>query len=154
MGNQVTSQSVLGGKSRLSVAMAIVFLVTGAVFVFSSRLQNEPDSIRTVRIIVTILWGAVLAGLELWAHGGDKTIVDYWTIGHAMTGVVLGVWGPPGLLVLILTVGWEIIEKAGFSPDEAIPNLLMDIAVALAGWFVVSLIIAATTSLEMPPILW
>lgn len=154
MASDVASQGVLGGKSRLSIAMATVFLVTGAVFVFSSRLQNEPGSITTVRIVVTIIWGAVLAGLELWAHGGDKTLVDYWTIGHAMTGVVLGVWGPPGLLVLILTVGWEIIEKAGFSPDEVIPNLLMDIGVAIAGWFVVSLIIAATTSLEMPPILF
>lgn len=154
MASDVASQSVLGGKSRLSIAMATVFLVTGAVFVFSSRLQNEPDSITTVRIVVTIIWGAVLAGLELWAHGGDKTAVDYWTIGHAMTGVVLGVWGPPGLLVLILTVGWEIIEKAGFSPDEVIPNLLVDIGVAIAGWFIVSLIIAATTSLEMPPILF
>jgi len=154
MDNQVGSQSVFAGKSRLSVALAIVFLVTGAVFVFSSRLQNEPDSIRTVRIVITIIWGAVLAGLELWASGGDKTAFDYWTIGHAMTGVVLGAWGSPGLLVLILTIGWEIVEIAGFSPDEVISNRVIDVVVALAGWLSVAFIIAVTTSLEMPPILW
>lgn len=154
MDDQVTSQNIFAGKSRLSVALAVVFLVVGAVFVFSTRLQNEPDSVGTVRILITIVWGAVLGGLVLWAKGGDTTAVDYWTIGHAMTGVVFGAWGTPGLLVLILTIGWEIVEKAGFSPDEVLSNLVVDVLVALAGWLIVAFIIAATTTLEMPPILW
>src|SRR5882762_2606853 len=110
MDNPVTSQNVFAGKSRLSVALAVVFLVVGAVFVFSTRLQNEPDSVRTVRVLITIVWAAVLGGLVLWAKGGDTTAVDYWTIGHGMAGVVFGAWGIPGLLVLILTIGWEIVE--------------------------------------------
>lgn len=154
MNDHATAQNVFAGKSRLSVALAIVFLVIGAVFVVSTRLKNEPDSVGTFRIIITIIWGAVLGGLVLWAKGGDTTPVDYWTIGHTMTGVVLGAWGIPGILVLILTIGWEIIEKAGFSPDEVVSNLVVDILVAIAGWLVVALIIAATTSLEFPPILW
>ena len=153
MDNQISAQNIFAGKSRLSVALAVIFLVVAAVFVFSTRLQNEPDSVGTFRIVITIIWGAVLAGLVLWAKGGDTTAVDYWTIGHGMTGVVLGAWGTPGLLVLILTVGWEIVEKAGFSPDEVPSNLVVDVLIALFFWFVVAFIIGQATGLGMPPIL-
>ncbi len=153
MNDQATAQNLFAGKSRLSIALAIVFLVTGAAFVVSTRLRNEPASVETIRIVVTIVWGAVLGGLFFWARGGDTTAVDYWTIGHTMTGIVFGVWGTPLVLVLILTIGWEIVEKAGFSPDEVASNLVMDVIVAIAGWAVAALIIAATTTLEFPPLL-
>lgn len=154
MNNQATSQNLFSGKSRLSVALAVVFLVVGAVFVFSTRLRTDLDSVETFRTVITIVWGAVLGGLVLWAKGGDTKFYDYWTIGHGMTGVVFGAWGTPGLLVLILTIGWEIVEKAGFSPDEVFSNLVVDVLIALVLWFATAFILSQATGLEMPPILW
>lgn len=153
MDNQVSAQNIFAGKSRLSVALAIVYLVVGAVFVFSTRLQTDLDSVETFRTVITIVWGAVLGGLVLWAKGGDTTAVDYWTIGHGMTGVVFGAWGTPGLLVLVLTIGWEIVEKAGFSPDEVLSNLVVDVLIALFLWLVTAFILGQATGLGMPPIL-
>ena len=135
------------------VAFAVVALVA---LVLTMRL-DVPALVWILRFVVLALAGAFAIYLGLRDLGGkatdlDHTAFDRWSIVHTSAGVVMGLFSIPFLLVLVLTVAWEIFEivAPGFGEDEVPLNRLTDILVAWAGWLVFAGLIAIATHTGLP----
>ena len=96
---------------------------------------------------------------KLWAEG---KYVDLWTIPHILAGVLLGgylYWFgiPFGInltITAILVISWEFFELHFLGVHEHFTNSLMDIIVALIGfWLTYILIIKYTVTLIIPYLL-
>lgn len=137
-----------------------IFIVAGLLLAF---FTNKPVVHDAVRWTVTGLWAAGTIALGLYdffgvgkgsGGGGDIDVrpFDRWTLSHTGAGLVFGVWFIPFVVVLPLTVLWEVFEAlpTGFGQSEIITNRLVDIGVALVGWLVVTLIAAAITGASIP----
>jgi cytochrome b561 len=83
----------------------------------------------------------------------DRKFADpWWTSIHTFTGITLGVWLTPWLVVAILTVAWEFLEISvpGFGDEEISGNRLVDILVAWTGWLVAAAIIGVLVDTGIP----
>ncbi|MBI2325544.1 MAG: hypothetical protein HYU87_11375 [Chloroflexi bacterium] len=136
----------------------VVFVVVGLVVVY---LTHKPIVSAEVRWAVTIAWIVITVALGIYdfmgvAHAPAGSIdvrpVDRWTIPHAGAGLVFGVWFLPFVVVLPLVALWEVFEwlPTGFGQTEIIQNRLVDIGVALVGWFLVTLVASIVTGTQMP----
>jgi hypothetical protein len=70
--------------------------------------------------------------------GIEGAIVDWWSIPHFMSGLMLGIVGVPLLDIVGIAIAWEIIELTSHI-DEYLPNRFADLALAITGWFLVNL---------------
>jgi hypothetical protein len=137
-------------RTWLSWLLAGLFLVSAFVLVYLTAKSNlsEPQWHRitrygfTVALIVLVVTRLILEGtvskpLPGYPPKWDRQLVDpWWTTIHTSTGIVLGFWLSPFLVVVGLTVLWELLEITvpGFGDEEINGNRLIDVAVALAGW--------------------
>jgi cytochrome b561 len=83
----------------------------------------------------------------------DRLLVDpYWTPIHFLTGITLGVWLVPLVVVAIATMAWEVLEISvpGFGDEEITGNRLIDILVAWIGWLIAALIIGHLAGVSLP----
>lgn len=135
-----------------------IFVVGGLLLAFFTHRPVVPEA---VRWIVTGAWVVVTGALGLYdffgvgggtGEGIDKLPVDRWTIAHTGAGVVFGVWFLPFVLVLALTVLWEVFESlpTGFGQGEIITNRIVDVSVALGAWFLVTVIAGAIAGAPIP----
>jgi hypothetical protein len=134
-----------------------VFLVGAVSLVIFTHNPVVPTWLRWT---VTGAWVAVTVGLGIYdfflggASGGeiDKSPIDRWTIPHTGAGLVLGLWLVPLVWVFCLVVLWEVFEAlpTGFGHEEVISNRLVDIGVAIVGWFVVAGIVALINGVSIP----
>lgn len=70
----------------------------------------------------------------------NKVAFDLWTINHTFVGILFGVMFPFWWMMLIV-VGWEGLEIIVYgNGDEEMANLIVDIVVAIIGWWFVILI--------------
>jgi hypothetical protein len=83
----------------------------------------------------------------------DRQLADpWWTTIHTLTGVVLGLWLTPLLIVVALTALWELLEiiVPGFGDEEINGNRLVDNLVAWIGWVVAAGMSALVSSQPLP----
>eukprot|EP01083_Nonionella_stella_P021636 59949_1 len=65
---------------------------------------------------------------------------DAWTLNHFFFGIISGyMW--PCLWMLIIAIGWEVIELFVYGAGDEVPlNAIIDVVVAIVGWWIVILI--------------
>jgi len=83
----------------------------------------------------------------------DRKLGDpWWTTIHTLTGVMLGLWLTPFLVLLALTFAWEVLEISvpGFGDEEINGNRLVDITVAWLGWMLAAGIAAGFSDVGAP----
>lgn len=83
----------------------------------------------------------------------DRQLVDpWWTTIHTLTGVVLGLWLTPFIIIAAATLLWEVLEICvpGFGDEEINGNRLTDILVAWTGWLVAAGIFALASQVPLP----
>jgi hypothetical protein len=153
-------------RSLLSFAIGLVFIAGGVVLVWLTHIAPvaPPGWYATVRIVFVSALFAVVA-LRLILEGTvskpspgsppqwDRKLADpWWTSIHTFTGITLGVWLTPWLVVAILTLAWEFLEICvpGFGDEEISGNRLVDILVAWVGWLVAAAIIGALVDTAIP----
>jgi hypothetical protein len=153
------------GRNWLTWVCGGVFVAAAAlvVFVTTETAVGEPGWHKAVRWGVT----AGLAGLVVLRLGLEATVSKptgdapawdrklgdpWWTTIHTLTGVVLGLWLVPLLVVVALTVLWEALEISvpGFGDEEINGNRLVDNLVAWAGWLVAAGISALASDVTLP----
>jgi CDP-diglyceride synthetase len=153
-------------RSWLSFVIGGVFVVLGVLFVWVTHIEPvaPPGWYSSVRLIFVVALFAVV-GFRLVLEGTvskpapgapptwDRKLADpWWTSIHTFTGITLGVWLTPWLVVAILTMAWEFLEICvpGFGDEEISGNRLVDIGVAWGGWLVTALIIGALVDTGIP----
>jgi hypothetical protein len=153
-------------RSWLSFAIGGAFIAAAVALVWLTHIAPERQTgwYPTVRIVFVIALFAVVA-FRLILEGTvsktppgspptwDRKLADpWWTSIHTFTGVTLGVWLTPWLVVAILTLAWEFLEICvpGFGDEEITGNRLVDILVAWVGWLVAAAIIGALVDTGIP----
>jgi len=150
------------------VAALLVYVTSrGAT---ASAGVSTPLWLRVVQWAATIgwvIWGLVQAYRDDRARSaigpggaaafnpGDKQFVDRaWTPIHTFAGVVLGLWLTPLVVVMVLTLGWELFEISvpGFGDEEINSNRLSDVGVAWLGWLVGVLVAGVGHGLLVIPV--
>ncbi len=131
--------------------LAVTLAAGFAIFYFTFGIVLEP----WLRWGVTLSWLGLTVGFsiyDLWFQtprpgSVHETAVDRWTIVHTGAGVVFGAWYLPVWAVLLFTLFWEFFELhvKGFGDREIIQNRVVDVAVALFGWWLVVSVVMATT---------
>ena len=137
-----------------SVPAAALFVAVTVLFMV---LLHNPVVSGAVRWTFTIIWlcGGLFA--IIWdrvLHKGtvDVVAVDYWTAVHAGFGVVAGFWYFPLIPLLVVTIAWEFFEASvpGFGMKEKFWNRFWDVAVAVAGWFLIVIIVIVAEGAGFP----
>ncbi|MFH8249543.1 hypothetical protein ACH3VR_04155 [Microbacterium sp. B2969] len=152
-------------RSWLSWVIAALFVGTAGLvcYLLAPSADELPEWARIVRLVglgVLVLLIAVRLLLEATvsktlpgeAPPGDRKFADpWWSTIHTTTGVVLGLWLIPFLVVALLTMLWEVLEISvpGFGDEEINGNRMFDILLAWTGWLVAGLIIALGTDLAL-----
>ena len=107
-------------------------------------------------IVVRLLMEATVSKpLPGEVPAGDRKLMDpWWSTIHTTTGVVLGLWLIPFVVVAILTILWEVVEISvpGFGDEEINGNRMFDILLAWTGWLVAGGIIALAAGVALPVI--
>jgi hypothetical protein len=145
-------------RNWLSWLLAAVYLGAAfALILLTIHHRPHPEWFSVLRYVVTggwillvvgrlVLEGTVSKPIPGMPPPWDRQIVDpWWTTIHTLTGLVLGLWLTPLLVVVVVTLGWELLEISvpGFGDEEINGNRLTDIAVAWIGWLI-GLAVAAT----------
>jgi hypothetical protein len=103
--------------------------------------------LQTYLPMVEILLLAIFGFMDLVKKSDPGSIdskpIDRWSIVHCGAGVVMGLYAVPFLVVVLLTVLWELFEMLvpGFGDTEIAANRITDLTLAWAGWFVFRLIV-------------
>ncbi len=70
-------------------------------------------------------------------------LIDRWTVGHVGVGTWMGLLRFPWWGALLVSVGWEIIErplkdrifwKMTGATQDTLPNAIVDVIATMAGW--------------------
>lgn len=155
-------------RSWLSWTLAGIF-IAAAVFtcyLLAPPAEELPSWVHTVRLIGGGVLVLMVAGRLLMeatvskplpgeVPAGDRKLMDpWWSTIHTTTGVVLGLWLIPFLVVAILTILWEVVETTvpGFGDEEINGNRMFDILLAWTGWLVAAVIIAWGSGVPLPVI--
>ena len=153
-------------RNWLSWVIAGLFLLGAFTLVYVTTKSGigEPQWHRiarygfTVALFALVVTRLILEGTVSKPPPGqppkwDRQLVDpWWTTIHTSTGIVLGLWLTPFLVVAALTVSWEILEISvpGFGDEEINGNRLIDIAVAWVGWLLAAGLSALVSSQPLP----
>jgi hypothetical protein len=153
-------------RNWLSFVLAAVFLGCSlAVIVAVHRgVSNPPTWYITLQIsfavglVAVVVFRLILEGTVSRPPPGspppwDRQLADrWWTPIHTLTGITLGIWLVPFLLVAALTILWEIFEVTvpGFGDEEITGNHLIDILSAWAGWVITIALICPQLGLTIP----
>ena len=111
-----------------------------------------------VRIAFAVFFAAVtvtIAILSDVAHvlpSTDRGPFDWYTIAHGSAGLVFGAWFLPLWWVLVITIAWEMFEASvpGWGMHEPFLNRVIDVTVAVFGWFLVAGLGALITHGQLP----
>jgi hypothetical protein len=88
---------------------------------------------------IAVPWAAFSALLRVKRRGlgREGRYLDWWSIPHAVGGALLALVRIEGWIVAAIAVGWELIE-IGTRVREHPVNRVIDVALALVGWAVIS----------------
>jgi hypothetical protein len=153
-------------RNWLSWVIAGLFLISAFVLVYITTKNgvSEPHWHRiaryglTVTLLVLVVTRLILEGTVSRPLPGqppkwDRQLVDpWWTSIHTLTGVILGLWLTPFLILAGLTVSWELLEVVvpGYGDEEINGNRLIDVAVAWIGWGLVAGLWASASGQPLP----
>ena len=146
-------------SSKMPVTSAVIFVVVLAAIIVLLILTHGLAVPLAVRWVVTGLWmiGTVILGIRDLVVGGDTdsldaTAFDRWTIIHASAGLVFGLWFIPLLVVLVITIGWEVFEALvpGFGDKEIFLNRVVDVGSAVVVWLVTVVVVVLVTHASFP----
>lgn len=124
-------------NTRLMVTLAsILASITGIVIWQTHHLLTRGWVVG----IVACVWVGSTAVLRARQDtlGIEGVVVDWWSIPHFMTGVMLAVVGMPLSYLVGIALVWEVIELYSNIP-EYLSNRVADLALATSGWIIVNL---------------
>ncbi len=104
-------------------------------------LIAEGDPIVPVWVILAIalIW-AVLQLVLIRTKPEVGEYVDWWSIVHVLSGVLLGLLSVSLLKTVVVLVLWEVVEGLA-GVKEPRTNRIADVLIGLLGWFLAKLII-------------
>ncbi|GAA1995983.1 hypothetical protein [Microbacterium pumilum] len=151
--------------SWVSAGVYVVAAVVVCLFIVQAA-DDLPDWVLMVRLVGTgllvlvivvrlLMEATVSKPLPGEVPAGDRKLMDpWWSTIHTTTGVVLGLWLIPFVVVAILTILWEVVEISvpGFGDEEINGNRMFDILLAWTGWLVAGGIIALAAGVALPVI--
>jgi hypothetical protein len=153
-------------RSWLSWTLAGAFVAAAvfACYLLAPSADELPSWVGTVRLVGAgalalliavrlLLEATVSKTLPGEVPAGDRKLADpWWSTIHTLTGVVLGLWLIPFVVVAILTILWEGVEISvpGFGDEEINGNRMFDILLAWTGWLVAASIIAIGAGVSLP----
>ena len=115
------------------------------------------------RVVLTILFLAALitVGVGDWkkvpffVNSTDRGAFDWWTVVHFLAGVTFGAFFLPLWWVLAVVLAWELFEAAvpGWGLNEPFVGRVVDVAVALLGWLIVTGVTALVIRGQLPLIM-
>jgi hypothetical protein len=91
-------------------------------------------------VAIAVPW----AGFSIWLRirrqglGREGRYVDWWSIPHAVAGVLFALVQIEGVVVAAVAIGWELIE-IGTRVREHPVNRAIDVGLAVAGWAATSI---------------
>jgi hypothetical protein len=126
-------------RTRLLQILAIIF----SVVVIAILAWRHARCVHWVCIVgIAGVWGGT--GIALRTHqktwGKELRYVDWWSVPHFLSGVLLAMFGIGVAWVAALAIAWELIEITA-AVDEYPTNRVVDVVLALAGWLLVNAIV-------------
>jgi hypothetical protein len=155
-----TQTPVMGESQAVPTAnkvkLVIFWVVAAALIIVFGTTKEQSGLIWLMRVLVLVAWagfGFMLIKMDDFLNN-DSTAFDLWTIPHAWAGVVFGTWVIPLPLVLALTIAWEFFEHGvkGFGDKEILSNRVVDVAVAIFMWIIVTGVIVQVVSVPGQPV--
>lgn len=132
------------------VALSLFFLCLSWLLVIYVEWQiiMFPLWIKITIILIYCGFGLYLIIIDLIGQSSDfetdSTCADIWTVIHFLAGPFFALLLPHWWTCLVVT-GWEILEyfTTGLGDSEIICNRIVDIVVAIIGWWIIILIFIA-----------
>ncbi len=91
--------------------------------------------------VVAVLWAAFSALLrarpKTW--GRERPVLDWWSVPHGLSGVILGLFGLGLVPTAIVAIAWEGVEIACHVREYNV-NRVTDVILAFAGWILANLV--------------
>lgn len=95
---------------------------------------------------------AILADVVGVLRNTDRGPFDWYTLAHGSAGLAFGAWFLPLWWVVVITIAWEVFEATvpGWGMHEPFLNRVIDVTVAVFGWFLVAGVGALLTQGQLP----
>jgi hypothetical protein len=138
--------------SWLAIIIFIVLAGATAVLFHGTQLSVGWRAAFVVIFGVATVTIALLADVAHVLPDTDRGPFDWYTIAHFSAGLAFGAWFLPLWWVLVVTIAWEVFEATvpGWGLHEPFVNRVMDITVAVCGWFLVAGCGALLTHGQLP----
>mmetsp|Transcript_37754 Transcript_37754/g.60491 ORF Transcript_37754/g.60491 Transcript_37754/m.60491 type:complete len:247 (-) Transcript_37754:48-788(-) len=129
------------------VALALFFLAVSWLLVIYVEWQQAMFNL-WVKVGIVVIYcgfGAYMIIVDLIGQAGkwetDTTCADIWTVIHFLAGPFFAILLPHWWMCLVVTA-WEVLEyyTTGLGDHEIMCNRVVDIVVAIIGWWIVVLI--------------
>ena len=129
------------------VALALFFLGLSWLLIIYVEWQQAmfPLWAKVGIVIIYCGFGLYLIIIDLIGQSGDfetdSTCADIWTVIHFLAGPFFAVLLPHWWMCLVVTL-WEVLEyyTTGLGDEEIICNRIVDVVVAIIGWWIIILI--------------
>ena len=127
------------GRSDEKFKRNLLFIAFGLLVAVILIAEGSPIVPVWVIIVIALSW-AVLQLVLIRTKPRVGEYVDWWSIVHVLSGVLLGLLSVSLLMTVVVLVLWEVVEGLA-GVREPRTNRIADVLIGLLGWFLATLII-------------
>ncbi len=117
----------------------LLFIAFGLLVAVILIAEGNPIVPVWVILVIALIW-AVLQLVLIRTKPEVGEYVDWWSIVHVLSGVLLGLLSVSLLKTAVVLVLWEVVEGLA-GVKEPRTNRIADVLIGLLGWFLAKLII-------------
>ena len=116
----------------------LLFIAFGLLVAVILIAEGDPIVPVWVILVIALIW-AVLQLVLIRTKPKVGEYVDWWSIVHVLSGVLLGLLSVSLLVTAVVLVLWEVVEALA-GVKEPRTNRIADVLIGLLGWFLAKLI--------------
>lgn len=117
----------------------LLFIAFGLLVAVILIAEGNPIVPVLVILVIALIW-AVLQLVLIRTKPKVGEYVDWWSIVHVLSGILLGLLSVSLLKTVVVLVLWEVVEGLA-GVKEPRTNRIADVLIGLLGWFLAKLII-------------
>ncbi len=117
----------------------LLFIAFGLLVAVILIAEGNPSVPVWVILVIALSW-AVLQLVLIRTKPKVGEYVDWWSIVHVLSGILLGILNVSLLKTVVVLVLWEVVEGLA-GVKEPRTNRIADVFIGLLGWFLAKLII-------------
>jgi NADH:ubiquinone oxidoreductase subunit 6 (subunit J) len=117
----------------------LLFIAFGLLVAVILIAEGNPLVAVWMILVIALSW-AVLQLVLIRTKPKVGEYVDWWSIVHVLSGILLGLLSVSLLKTVVVLVLWEVVEGLA-GVKEPRTNRIADVLIGLLGWFLATLVI-------------